>query len=42
MRRYRTGGTPWIVVIDPQGLVVYNDYHINADKFIEYLQSQGV
>ena len=28
MREYRTGGTPWVIVIDKQGKVVFNDYHI--------------
>jgi len=37
MRAYRTGGTPWVVIIDPSGRVVYNDYHIDADRFIELL-----
>ena len=30
MRRYRTGGTPWAVVIDPSGRIVYNGFHIEA------------
>jgi peroxiredoxin len=38
MRDFRTGGTPWVVIIDPQGWVVYNDYHIDADRFVEYLR----
>ena len=37
MRRYRTGGTPWLVVIDPSRTVIYNEYSLNADKFIAYL-----
>lgn len=27
MRDYRTGGTPWFIVIDRQGVVVANGYH---------------
>lgn len=38
MRDYRTGGTPWVVIIDPQGRVVYNDYHIAADRLVDYLR----
>ncbi len=34
---YRTGGTPWMILIDPQQRVVFNDYSINADKAIEFL-----
>jgi thiol-disulfide isomerase/thioredoxin len=40
MLSYRTGGTPWIIVIEPGGTVAYNDYHINGDKFIELLKEQ--
>ncbi|MGI9336213.1 MAG: peroxiredoxin family protein [Gammaproteobacteria bacterium] len=42
MVNYRTGGTPWIIVINPQGLVVYNNFHIDAAKLIEYLKAQLV
>jgi thiol-disulfide isomerase/thioredoxin len=38
MRDYRTGGTPWVVIIDPAGKVVYNHFHINPDKFISHLK----
>ena len=40
MRRYRTGGTPWMIVIDPSGTVVYNEFSLNADRFIEFLNQQ--
>ena len=40
MRNYRTGGTPWVAVIAPSGMVIYNDFHIDADKFIAYLEAQ--
>ncbi|WP_417848848.1 TlpA family protein disulfide reductase [Thalassoglobus sp.] len=29
MYKYRTGGTPWVVLIDKQGKVVFNDFHID-------------
>ena len=32
MRAYRSRGTPWTVIIDPQGRVVFNDFHIGADQ----------
>lgn len=28
MRQYRTGGTPWVVIIDKEGKVVFNDFHV--------------
>jgi len=31
MRRYRTGGTPWAIIIDKQGMVRFNGFHIAAD-----------
>ena len=34
MRRYRTGGTPWVVIIDPNGRVVFNDHGIDSNKAI--------
>ena len=40
MRQYRTGGTPWIVVIDPRGIVVFNDFHINVGGAIEHIRSK--
>ena len=32
MRKYRAGGTPWTVIIDPSGEVAYNDFHIEVDQ----------
>jgi len=44
MRKYRSGGTPWAVIIDPKGRVVYNQFHIEvslADKLIRKLLSES-
>jgi len=38
MRDYRSGGTPWFIFIDQEGTVVFNDYHLDVDKAIEYLK----
>lgn len=32
MQRYRTGGTPWTIIIDREGIVRFNDFHIDADS----------
>lgn len=40
MRNYRTGGTPWLILINPDGVVVYNGFHVNPDKLIEYVGNQ--
>ena len=40
MRDYRTGGTPWFIIIEPDGTVVFNDYHLSAERFIDYLRAR--
>ena len=35
MTRYRTGGTPWTILIDPDGVVRYNDFHIRPQQAID-------
>ncbi len=37
MIAYRTGGTPWMILITPDREVVYNDFGINVDAAIEFL-----
>ncbi len=32
MRNYRSGGTPWTVIINQEGIVVYNHFHIKANQ----------
>jgi len=32
MRDYRSGGTPWTVIIDREGVVRFNDFHITPDE----------
>ena len=34
MKKYRSGGTPWTVLIDPKGKVVYNHFHIEPPQAI--------
>ena len=38
MRKYRSGGTPWKVIIDPQGKVVYNHFHIEPAKAVALIE----
>lgn len=40
MRAYRTGGTPWTVIINTHGRVVFNDFHVDADKVIQYFEKE--
>jgi thiol-disulfide isomerase/thioredoxin len=35
MQRYRTGGTPWTIVIDSVGTVSYNDFHVEANEMTD-------
>ena len=38
MYNYRTGGTPWFIFIDQNVVVVFNDFHLNTEKAIEFLK----
>lgn len=40
MVEYFTGGTPWLILIDPKGTVVYNNYHVDTGELIEYVAEQ--
>ena len=32
MERYRTGGTPWVIVIDRDGVVRFNDFYLPPEE----------
>lgn len=32
MGRYRSGGTPWVVIVDGDGTVHYNDFRVQIDQ----------
>ena len=34
MADYRTGGTPWFIVIDPSGRIIHSDFRVDADAVI--------
>jgi len=40
MQGYRTGGTPWLILINPEGVVEYNGFHVDRNKLIEYVELQ--
>lgn len=40
MINYRSGGTPWLVLVAPDGTVVFNDFHANSDSLIEFVREQ--
>ena len=37
---YRSGGTPWAVLISPEGKVLFNDFHINPEGAIQLLHEE--
>jgi len=37
MRDYKSGGTPWTVIIDKKGVVRFNDFHADADEIIKFI-----
>lgn len=42
MLSYRTRGTPWVVLINPDGVVVFSDFHINIESLISYFKKELV
>ena len=39
MRKYRSGGTPWTVIINREGKVLFNDFHIKKEQAIQIIES---
>ncbi len=37
MKNYRTGGTPWTIIVDKDGIVRYNDFHIEVAQAIRLI-----
>ena len=40
MLKYRTGGTPWLILIDPDGVVAFNDFRVDSGRLIEFMHEQ--
>ena len=38
MRSYRSGGTPWAVLVSPDGDVLYNDFGIDPDGAVAFIK----
>ncbi len=38
MEAYRSGGTPWFVVIAPDGRVVYDGFRLDAERLVQALR----
>lgn len=41
MEDYRTGGTPWFVVIAPDGHVVFDGFQVDPEKLVQVLRLQA-
>ncbi|MFQ5606067.1 MAG: peroxiredoxin family protein [bacterium] len=39
MTHYRTGGTPWIIIIDKQGVVRFNYFYEQPEKLVQLISS---
>ncbi len=37
MQNFRSGGTPWTVIIDPDGTIAYNQFHIKKQQASELI-----
>jgi len=42
MINYRTGGTPWLILVAPNGQVIMNDFHVDSDSLINFVQQNAV
>lgn len=42
MASYRTGGTPWLILINPEQKVVFNGFHIDKKSLIRYVNDRLV
>lgn len=42
MEDYKSGGTPWFILINPKGEVVFNDFGLDADKLINAMSQDDV
>jgi len=40
MMSYRTGGTPWQVLVAPDGTVVFDGFRVDPEKLITYLKQE--
>ena len=39
MRRYRSGGTPWTILIDRKGVVRFNGFRIHPDAALRQVEA---
>lgn len=39
MEDFRTGGTPWFILIDPKGEIIFSDFRLNPEQMIEAFET---
>lgn len=42
MEDYATRGTPWFIVIDPRGDIVFSDFRLDADALLASFEAQSI
>jgi len=42
MEDYRSAGTPWFTVIDPDGNIVFADFRLDAARFLDALDAESI
>lgn len=42
MEDFRTAGTPWLILNDPKGDVIFNDFRLDADRLIDALSHDNL
>jgi hypothetical protein len=40
MSKLETGGTPWMIVMDPEGKIILSDFRIDVTKLIDFLRQE--
>ena len=39
MERYKTGGTPWFIIIDKKNTILFADFNINSEALITFIKT---
>jgi hypothetical protein len=40
MVNFQTRGTPWVILIDPKGFIVFSDFHADIAQLIQFLKNK--
>lgn len=42
MEDYRSAGTPWFTIIDPEGNIAFADFGLDAERFLKALEAESI